>query len=120
MRRDRSRPRHRRAQGRVRAGPALHGRVRRAYRPGAHLADAGGTGHGDGRHSRRAGRVRRPPRPARRRMSSAARWGTSGFITPGILAAGLTASSLSGSASWTVMAIVVALGYFIVWLSAGA
>jgi hypothetical protein len=53
-------------------------------------------------------------------MSSAARWGTSGFITPGVLAAGLAASSLSGSASWTVMAIVVALGYFIVWLSAGA
>lgn len=64
--------------------------------------------------------VRRPPRPPRRRMGSAARWGTSGFITPGVLAAGLTASSLSGSASWTVMAVVVALGYFIVWLSAGA
>jgi hypothetical protein len=64
--------------------------------------------------------VRRPPRPSRHRMSSAARWGTSGFITPGVLAAGLAASSLSGSASWTVMAIVVALGYFIVWLSAGA
>ena len=62
----------------------------------------------------------RPLRPPRRRMSSAARWGTSGFITPGVLAAGLAASSLSGSASWTVMAIVVALGYFIVWLSAGA
>ena len=62
----------------------------------------------------------RPLRPPRRRMSSAARWGTSGFITPGVLAAGLAASSLSGSAGWTAMAIVVALGYFIVWLSAGA
>ena len=62
----------------------------------------------------------RPPRLPRHRMSSAARWGTSGFIMPGVLAAGLAASSLSGSAGWAVMAIVVALGYFIVWLSAGA
>jgi hypothetical protein len=64
--------------------------------------------------------VRRPPRPPRRRMGSAARWGTSGFITPAILAAGFAASSLSGGAGWTAMAIVVALGYFIFWLSAGA
>jgi uncharacterized protein DUF1707 len=64
--------------------------------------------------------VRRGPKPPRRRMSSAARWGTSGVITPAILATGLAASSVSGSASWTVMAIVIALVYFIFWLSAGA
>lgn len=63
--------------------------------------------------------VRRPPKP-RRPMSGAARWGACGFITPAILAAGFGASSASGSVSWAVMAIVVAFGYFISWLSAGA
>jgi hypothetical protein len=64
--------------------------------------------------------VRRPPRPPRRRMGSGARWGTCGIITPAILAAGFAASSLSGGAGWTAMAVVVALGYFVFWLSAGA
>jgi len=64
--------------------------------------------------------VRRPGRTSRRPMSNAARWGASGFMTPAILAAGFTAASLGGGGGWTAMAVVIALGYFIFWLSAGA
>ena len=64
--------------------------------------------------------VRRPGRPPRRPMSNAARWGASGFITPAILAAGLAAASLGGGGGWAAVAVVLALGYFIFWLSAGA
>lgn len=64
--------------------------------------------------------ARRPRKPPRRPMSNAARWGASGGITPAILAAGFAAASLGGGGGWAVMAMVVALGYFIFWLSAGA
>jgi uncharacterized protein DUF1707 len=64
--------------------------------------------------------VRRPGRPPRRPTSNAARWGASGFITPAILAAGLAAASLGGGGGWAAVAVVIALGYFIFWLSAGA
>jgi hypothetical protein len=61
----------------------------------------------------------RPRKPSRRPMSNAARWSAAGGITPAILAAGFAAASLGGG-GWAAVAIVVALGYFIFWLSAGA
>jgi hypothetical protein len=64
--------------------------------------------------------VRRPRKPPRRPMSNAARWGASGVITPAILAAGFAVASLGGGGGWAAVAIVIALGYFTLWLSAGA
>jgi hypothetical protein len=60
------------------------------------------------------------PRPPRQRMSHAARWGTSGVITPAVLAAAFAFFSLPGDRAYGVMALVVAFGYFMFWLSAGA
>jgi hypothetical protein len=62
----------------------------------------------------------RPPRPPRRRMSNAARWGASGIVTPAILAAAFALTSTGGGSGYGAVAFVVALGYFIFWLSAGA
>lgn len=58
-------------------------------------------------------------KPSRRPISNAARWGTCGIIAPAIVAAGFAVSSVGGGAGWTAVAIVIALGYFIFWLSAG-
>jgi DUF1707 SHOCT-like domain len=63
--------------------------------------------------------LRPPRRLPRRRMGSAARWGAAGAITPAILAAGYAVTSLRGGDGWMVMALVVAIGYFLFWLSAG-
>jgi len=52
-----------------------------------------------------------PRRPPRRRVSNAVRWGTSGLITPAILAAAVSLGPV---------AFVVAFVYFVFWLSAGA
>jgi hypothetical protein len=52
----------RRGQGRVRPGPAGEGGVRRAHRPGAHLADLRGTGRGHVGHPRGAARATAGPR----------------------------------------------------------
>jgi uncharacterized protein DUF1707 len=63
----------------------------------------------------------RPPgRPPQRQMSNALRWGVSGFVTPAVLAAAFLFGSLRGGAGYEVMAFVVAFGYFMFWLSAGA
>jgi hypothetical protein len=62
----------------------------------------------------------RPPRTPPRRMSNAARWGASGLVAPAVLAAAFTLTSLSGGSGFGAVAFVVALGYFIFWLSAGA
>ncbi len=53
------------AQGRVRAGPAAPGRIRRPDRPGARVADLRGAGRGHRRHPRRADRgpAAAPARP---------------------------------------------------------
>jgi hypothetical protein len=58
--------------------------------------------------------------PPRRRVSNAARWGTSGVIIPAILAAAFALVSLPGSSGYGAMAFVVAFVYFVFWLSAGA
>ncbi len=59
------------------------------------------------------------PRPPRKRMSHAARWGTSGVITPAILAAAFAFFSVPGDRAYGVVTLVVAFGYFMFWLSAG-
>jgi Domain of unknown function (DUF1707) len=62
-----------------------------------------------------------PPRsPSRRRANNAVRWGTSGFITPAILAAAFAVGSVHGDSGFGAVAIVVAIVYFVFWLSAGA
>jgi hypothetical protein len=61
-----------------------------------------------------------PRRPQRRRVSSAARWGTSGFVTPAILAAAFAIASSRGDGGYGAVAFVVAFGYFLFWLSVGA
>jgi hypothetical protein len=61
-----------------------------------------------------------PRRPPRRRVSSAARWGTSGFVTPAILAAAFAIASARGEGGYGAVAFVIAFGYFLFWLSVGA
>jgi hypothetical protein len=61
-----------------------------------------------------------PRRLSRRRVSSAARWGTSGFVTPAILAAAFAIASARGGGGYGAVAFVVAFGYFLFWLSVGA
>jgi hypothetical protein len=61
-----------------------------------------------------------PPKPSRPRANRAVRWGTSGFITPAILAAAFVVGSLSGDREFAAVAFVIAFVYFVFWLSAGA
>ena len=63
-----------------------------------------------------AGRPRQPPR---RRMSSAARWCTAGFMTPAILGVAFAFGSLPGGGAYGAAAFVIAFLYFVFWLSAG-
>jgi hypothetical protein len=58
--------------------------------------------------------------PARRQVSNAVRWATSGLITPAIVAAAFTFGSLPGDGRYAAMAFVIAFVYFVFWLSAGA
>jgi Domain of unknown function (DUF1707) len=60
-----------------------------------------------------------PPRPVRRRVGNVARWGTSGLVTPGIVAAAFVFASLRGGTGYGAAAFVVAFVYFVFWLSAG-
>jgi hypothetical protein len=65
--------------------------------------------------------VARPPhRPARRRAGNAARWGASGLVAPALVAVALASASLNGGSGYWVVAVVAAVVYFVVWLSAGA
>ncbi len=61
-----------------------------------------------------------PRRPRRQRVSSAARWGTSGFVTPAIVAAAFAIASTRGGGGYGAVAFVIAFGYFLFWLSVGA
>jgi hypothetical protein len=61
-----------------------------------------------------------PPEPPRRRAGNAARWGASGLVTPAILAAAFAFVSVPGGGQLGAMAFVIAFGYFVFWLSAGA
>jgi hypothetical protein len=60
------------------------------------------------------------PKPTRRRVGNAARWGTSGLVTPAILAAGFALGSVPGDGRYGAVAFVIAFVYFVFWLSAGA
>jgi len=63
----------------------------------------------------------RPPRePATRRVNNAVRWATAGLGTPAILTAAFMFASLRGGGGFGAVAFVVALVYFVLWLSAGA
>ena len=53
------------------------------------------------------------------RMNNAVRWGTSGFITPAILAAAFALAS-RGDGGYGAVAFVIAFVYFVFWLSVGA
>ena len=61
----------------------------------------------------------RPPRreAARPRMNHAVRWGASGFVAPVLVAASLVLGTLSGG--YMAVGLVIAVGYFLVWLSIG-
>ncbi len=58
-----------------------------------------------------------PPRP---RLSNAARWGISGFVTPAVLAVAFGLESLPSTAGYGPVAFVIAFVYFVFWLSTGA
>jgi hypothetical protein len=64
-------------------------------------------------------RAEPPPAPRRRRVGNVARWGTSGLVTPGIVAAAFAFASLRGGSGYGAAAFVVAFVYFVFWLSAG-
>ena len=66
------------------------------------------------------GAAQQPRRASRRRLSNAARWATSGLITPAVVAAAFAADSLRGDGGFAVVAFIVAFVYFVCWLSAGA
>jgi hypothetical protein len=60
------------------------------------------------------------PPEVSRRVNGALRWGSSGFITPAILAAGFALASAGGGDRYEILGLVVAMGYFLFWLSVGA
>jgi hypothetical protein len=62
----------------------------------------------------------RRPRKPRRRVSNVVRWGTSGLVTPAILAAAFAFGSLRGDGGYGALAFVIAFVYFMFWLSVGA
>jgi hypothetical protein len=64
--------------------------------------------------------TQRPREPRRPRVSNAVKWGTSGVITPAILAAAFVFGSLRGDGGYGAIAIVIAFVYFMSWLSVGA
>jgi Domain of unknown function (DUF1707) len=61
-----------------------------------------------------------PGRAARRQAGHAARWGASGLVSPALAGVGLASASLNGGSGFWVVAVVAAIVYFVVWLSAGA
>jgi DUF1707 SHOCT-like domain len=65
-------------------------------------------------------RVQAPRKAPRRRVGNAVRWGTSGFVTPVILAAAFALGAVPDGNGYRAVAFVVAFVYFVFWLSAGA
>ena len=59
-------------------------------------------------------------RPPRKRMSSAARWGVSGFVTPVILAVGFALAAQPAEHGYEALAFAIAFIYLIRWLAVGA
>jgi hypothetical protein len=65
--------------------------------------------------------VARPPdRPPRRRAGNAARWGASGLVSPALVLVALASAALNGGSGYWMVAVVAAIVYFVVRLSAGA
>ena len=62
----------------------------------------------------------RSPRQPSRRVSNALRWGASGLITPAVLATASSFATVRGDGGYAAVAFVIALVYFIFWLSVGA
>ncbi len=65
-------------------------------------------------------RAQPPRKPARRQVGNAVRWGTSGFITPAIVATAFAFVSIPGDGRYGAIGFVIAFVYFVFWLSAGA
>jgi hypothetical protein len=61
-----------------------------------------------------------PSRSPRRQVSNAARWGTSGLFTPALLAVAFALAPLRGDGGYEAAGFVIALVYFVFWLSVGA
>ena len=59
-------------------------------------------------------------RPPRRAMSRAARWGAYGFVAPAILALAFTLAGLGGGGGFGAVGLLIAVVYFLFWLSSGA
>jgi Domain of unknown function (DUF1707) len=64
--------------------------------------------------------ARRPRIPRRVRVGNVVKWGTSGFVTPAILAAAFAFGSLRGDGGYGAVAFVAAFVYFMFWMAAGA
>jgi Domain of unknown function (DUF1707) len=64
--------------------------------------------------------ARAPRRPPRRQTSNAVKWGISGLFTPTVLAAAFVLASLRGDGGFEAMGFVIAVAYFLFWLSVGA
>ena len=64
--------------------------------------------------------TQRPRKPHRVRVSNVVKWGTSGFVTPAILAAAFAFGSLRGDGGYGAVAFVIAFVYFMFWCSVGA
>ena len=58
--------------------------------------------------------------PPRNRMSHAARWGVSGFLTPAMLAVGVAFVSQPRESGFGALIFAIAFIYFIRWLAIGA
>jgi DUF1707 SHOCT-like domain len=64
--------------------------------------------------------TQRTRKPRRLRVNNAVKWGTSGFVTPAMVAAAFAFGSLRGAGGYGAVALVIAFVYFMFWLSVGA
>lgn len=62
-----------------------------------------------------------PPRQAPPRPGASVRtWGAAGLVTPAVVAVAFVFASLRGGGGLEAAALLIACGYFMLWLSAGA